>query len=77
MDEDLLNTPRTPIFVDATIDLTGGASAAGTDDPVGVVTLRSADLLYDYEATVIPEPGTWVLLASSLGGLFALRRYRS
>jgi hypothetical protein len=77
MDDDSLNTPREPIFVDALINLTGGGSLAGTMAPVGSVTLRSADLLYDFEPAVVPEPGTWAICVSGLGLLFAFRRRRS
>jgi len=39
-DTGILNAPRTTIFVDELLQLSGGASAMGTVAPVGNVTLE-------------------------------------
>ena len=69
-DTGILNTPRTTIFVDELLQLSGGASAMGTVAPVGNVTLESSDNLFTYQL-VVPEPSTWLLcLLGSAAFLF-------
>lgn len=68
------NTARSFSSIDVLIALTGGASAAGTATPVGLVTADGADLLYSYQATV-PEPST-VMLTLAGAALLVLRRRR-
>jgi hypothetical protein len=77
-DVDALNMERVVVPVDNLIHLAAGASAAGTDAPVGFASLDSADYLYTYRETgpVIPEPGAWVLCFSGLAALIASRRLR-
>ena len=69
MDTGILNTPRTTIFVDELLQLSGGASAMGTMAPAGNVTLESSDNLFTYQ-TVIPEPRTWILCCAGIAALF-------
>lgn len=59
-DTGILNSPRTSIFVDELLQLSGGASAMGTVAPVGNVTLESSDNLFTYQL-VVPEPSTSLL----------------
>lgn len=69
-DTGILNMPRTSIFVDELLQLSGGASAMGTVAPVGNVTLESSDNLFTYQL-VVPEPSTWLLcLVGSAAFLF-------
>lgn len=69
-DTGILNTPRTSIFVDELLQLSGGASAMGTVAPVGNVTLESSDNLFTYQL-VVPEPSAWLLcLVGSAAFLF-------
>ena len=74
MDTGALFTPRATITIDELLQLTGGASAAGTRAPVGVVTLDSADNLFAFDVQT-PEPGTWLLCIS--GGALVLLRLNS
>lgn len=70
-DTGILNTPRTTIFVDELLQLSGGASAMGTVAPVGNVTLESSDNLFTYQL-LVPEPAAWLMCLVSLAGFLVL-----
>ena len=72
-DTGVLFTPRTTINVDELLQLTGGASAAGTTSPVGNVTLGSSDNLFSYRL-VVPEPSAGLLCLGGITLLLLVRR---
>lgn len=70
----LLNTPRQNIHVDDLWQLSGGASAAGTNAPVGYVAANYVDNLFTFESVAVPEPTSLAMLLASAFVLFGMRR---
>ena len=75
MEMTFLFNPRQMVIVDDLVTLIGGASAEGTTEPPGFVTLSAFDNVLDYQA-IIPEPATLSLLAVAGVAFVILRRRR-
>ncbi len=76
-DSTLLNTPRQNIQVDDLWQLSGGASAAGSNAPVGYVAAGYVDNLFAFENVAVPEPATMALLFACLLALMGSRCVRA
>ena len=73
-----LNSERSSISSDLLLHISAGASAEGTTSPVGYASLASGDFLFEYRdlPPEIPEPSSWLMGLSALGGLGVLRYLR-
>jgi|GEM_PF-3500140 len=77
MESVLLNTPREMIAVDDLFQITGGASAEGTQTPVGFAFAGFVENRFRYtEDEAVPEPATWTMMLGAGALLFGILRQR-
>lgn len=66
LDFTALNADRLVVMSDNTLQLAGGASAAGTALPVGFAEVDAVDFLYVYRVEEVPTPASLLLLGTGL-----------